>query len=797
LLGNTIVTYDSITGLAPHPLNASKPLEDRANPLSLITFWWLQPLMKAGSLGFIQKPEDLPFLPRKMSTSHVRERFQRSMGCERPTTIHRSSGNQSGIEEQSLHSMHGSLRNLTSSQSNPVSLLRALNKSFGWHYYPLGLVKLFNDCLGFGGPLLLHQLVDFMENKTEPMYYGYLYALGLFLSTFITALLNSHFTFQVNKVGLKIRAAIVTEIFRKSLSVNSVNMSKFSTGQVVNYMSTDTDRIVNFCPSFHQFWSLPFQIAVSLYLLYRQVGLAFLAGVVFSILLIPINRWLAKKIGQLSTAMMDQKDQRVKLMTEILMSIRVIKFYAWERYFADRINTIRSSELHSLKGRKYLDALCVYFWATTPVLISILTFTTYVLIGNQLTAAKVFTSLALFNMLIGPLNAFPWVLNGLVEAWVSLKRVQGFLLLPETNLLQYYIINVGSHDNETMVTIEDGCYTWKREDGLSGTTAIEWTLNGINLTLRKGELMGVVGKVGAGKSSLLAAITAEMKIYRGQISVVDLNEGFGLVPQEPWIQFATLRDNILFGLPYEVDKYNEVVFACALQQDIQSLPAGDMTEVGENGVTLSGGQKARISLARAVYQNKDIYLLDDPLAAVDAHVANHIYTHCITGLLRDKARILCTHHISFLHDADCILVLNDGNMELMGPPSAIFPLLNETKHLQIKPHRRSTDNEKTNNGKVPESLEENDKTDGVLVKEEEKEEGVVRFSVYWSYWLSVGMFLAPAILISLVLMQASRNVSDWWLSYWISETRDNISNTTRDLRFYLGIYGGLAGANTV
>jgi ATP-binding cassette subfamily C (CFTR/MRP) protein 10 len=289
-------------------------------------------------------------------------------------------------------------------------------------------------------------------------------------------------------------------------------------------------------------------------------------------------------------------------MTEILMSIRVIKFYAWERYFADRINTIRSSELHSLKGRKYLDALCVYFWATTPVLISILTFTTYVLIGNQLTAAKVFTSLALFNMLIGPLNAFPWVLNGLVEAWVSLKRVQGFLLLPETNLLQYYIINVGSHDNETMVTIEDGCYTWKREDGLSGTTAIEWTLNGINLTLRKGELMGVVGKVGAGKSSLLAAITAEMKIYRGQISVVDLNEGFGLVPQEPWIQFATLRDNILFGLPYEVDKYNEVVFACALQQDIQSLPAGDMTEVGENGVTLSGGQKARISLARAVYQ---------------------------------------------------------------------------------------------------------------------------------------------------------------------------------------------------
>ncbi|XP_011404304.1 PREDICTED: multidrug resistance-associated protein 7-like isoform X1 [Amphimedon queenslandica] len=817
----------------PHPtlrrFRLPDASEDRANPLSLLSFWWVQPLMKRGSLGLLRRPQDLPLMPKALWTSTVRERFQRIFNPDR-------GGARADTELYSLKSMdrlsvsHSSQPSLAAAAHNTapnntdlpppppphrqMSLVRALNWSFGLHYYPLGIMKLVNDVIGFGGPLLLHQLVAFMENRTEPMSHGYYYALGLFLSTLLTAVLNAHFTYQVNKVCIKIRGSLVTEIFRKSLSVSTVGMGEYSTGQVVNHMSTDVDRIVNFCPSFHQFWSLPFQISVSLYLLYRQVGLAFIAGVVFCILLIPVNRWLAKKIGELSTKMMTQKDNRVKLMTEILTGIRVIKFYAWEKNFADKVNNIRSSELKSLAGRKYLDALCVYFWATTPVLISIMTFSTYVALGHKLTAAKVFTSLALFNMLISPLNAFPWVLNGLVEAWVSVKRVQEFLRLPEIDPSSYYLAAGAypeslSSEERDAVSISNASFSWRREEE-RGDTFTEWSLKNIDISIKRGSFVGVTGKVGSGKSSLLSAITAEMRKIRGKIYVSDLVEGFGLSSQESWIQYATVKENILFGLPYDPDRYAAVVYACALEEDLKSLPAGDQTEVGENGVTLSGGQKARLALARAVYQDKDVYLLDDPLAAVDAHVASHLYTHCITGLLKNKTRILCTHHIRFLQETDCVIVLSNGGISLTGAPATVLPLIEGN---EFRPRKLSGSHKQVTERPAAEVIKEEDEsmTDGVLVKEEEMEEGVVKVGVYWSYWVSVGLVLAPAVLLSLFLMQASRNVSDWWLSFWISHTRKDerhnltsllesapiSTNSQPHLSFYLGIYGGLAAANTL
>ncbi|XP_064395751.1 ATP-binding cassette sub-family C member 10-like [Halichondria panicea] len=780
--------------IATSPPSLKDTSEDGANVLSLLTFWWVQPLMKKGWLGGLQTPQDLPSLPSSLSTHNVKEQF-------RNTVLNRGASD------------------------SKWTLVKDLNRSFGLHYYPLGLLKFLADLLGFAGPLLLHQLVAFIENRQEPLYHGYLYALGLFLSTLLGAFLLTHFNYQVNKVGVKVRSALITEIYRKALSVTTTTLSHFSTGQVVNSMSTDTDRIVNFCSSFHQFWSLPFQVIISLGLLYQQVGLAFLAGLVFCVLLIPVNRWLAVKIGKLSTSMMEQKDARVKVMSEVLTGIRVIKFYCWERYFLERILGIRSLELKALKGRKYLDALCVYFWATTPVLISILTFATYVAMGNTLTAAKVFTSIALFSILISPLNAFPWVINGLVEAWVSVKRVQVFLRLEE--LGQYYTTlqdKQGFHgDDQSIpaVTINHGCFTWTTptttETTPTTTEGERVTLTDINLTIHPGELVGVVGRVGSGKSSLLSAITAEMNKLGGEVGVACVGSGFGLATQECWIQHATVRDNILFGLPYQADRYNRVLHACALHQDLLVLPGGDLTEVGENGVTLSGGQKARISLARAVYQDKSVYLLDDPLSAVDAHVGAHLFTHCIMGLLARKTRILATHHIRFLSEAHTVVAMENGRIVSYGPPSVVLPSL-VAREITSQPEPEEDSCSDADTAEPSPS--------DVLVKEEEKEVGVVKLSVYRAYWTSVGHPLAIIIMTSFLLMQASRNVSDWWLSYWIAHSYNdsyasaNItasvyiphhstlsSNTSipilslegasDNLAFYLGIYGGLAVANTV
>ncbi|KAF6033651.1 ABCC10 [Bugula neritina] len=402
------------------------------NILSRLFFWWVQPLMKRGKLGFIQTADDVFLLPKSLDTQKVASKFYSNL-----------------CQAQQDHQVNGKPLN---------TLMAALHRTFGLEYYALGVMKLLADGLGFAGPLLLNALISYMENPSEVVWHGYMYAAGLFASTLAASLLTAHFDYLVKKIGIKFSSGIISCVYKKMLSVSTVELSHFTTGETVNFMSTDVDRTVNFCTSFHQFWSLPFQIGVSLFLLYQQVGWSFLAGVAFAIVLIPVNRKIAIKIGDLSSKMMGQKDCRVQTMNEMIFGIRVIKLFCWEDYFVDRVNRQRSAELSSLKARKYLDALCVYFWATTPVIISILTFTTYSLLGNELTAAKVFTSLALFNMLIGPLNAFPWVVNGLVEAWVSVKRVQQFVDLNSSLQSHFWSGEDGS------VTIDTSSFSWRFAD---------------------------------------------------------------------------------------------------------------------------------------------------------------------------------------------------------------------------------------------------------------------------------------------------------------------------------------------
>ncbi|XP_076314216.1 LOW QUALITY PROTEIN: ATP-binding cassette sub-family C member 10-like [Tachypleus tridentatus] len=744
------------------------------------------------------------------------------------------------------------------------SLLQVLHRCFGKEFYLIGMLKLLADSLGFAGPLMLNLLVSFLENKLEPASHGCYYAAGLFSATFLSAICSSQFGYLITKVGLKIRAAIITTIYRKTLGVSKTNLSSFSTGEIINFMSTDSERIVNFCQSFHQFWSLPLQVGVTLFLLYQQVGLAFLAGLLFAILIIPINRWLAIKIGVLSKDMMEQKDKRIKLMNEFLSGIRVIKMFAWERIFAARVQATRNEEMNLLKARKYLDALCVYFWATTPVLISVLTFSTYVVMGNQLTAAKVFTSVALFNMLIMPLNAFPWVLNGLMEAWVSLNRVQKFLQTQDLHLDEYY---TDSGVSDSKIVVENGCFSWVSLDtskhsshetlkSFAGSSSYEhenqFILGPVDLKVKKGHLIGVIGKVGSGKSSLLSALVADLVCKKGYVRIHqgDIRKGIGYVPQEAWIQNSTVRSNILFGKPYNEKKYKGVLEACALLDDLKELHAGDETEVGERGITLSGGQKARIALGRAVYQDFDIYLLDDPFSAVDPHIAEHLFTCCILGLLKDKTRIICTHHTQFCQKMDFVVLLEKGRVIAQGSPSLVFqshPMCSfKEPEFGDEPStsRMSSDSPRFSfrypENLTPETLSVeslslisltgfgDDRRVDRSVQDEEREYGTVQFHVYKSFWLAVGHVLGLCVLFALLLMQTSRTLSDWWLAYWISHTFEggfnftdnnhshsdtidnslcfskvlgkNMTNATLpndNLTFYMVVYGSLAAANSV
>ncbi|PNJ89192.1 ATP-binding cassette sub-family C member 10 isoform X8 [Pongo abelii] len=530
--------------------------------------------------------------------------------------------------------------------------------------------------------------------------------------------------------------------------------------------------------------------------------------------------------------MLQHKDARVKLVTELLSGIRVIKFCGWEQALGARVEACRARELGRLRVIKYLDAACVYLWAALPVVISIVIFITYVLMGHQLTATKVFTALALVRMLILPLNNFPWVINGLLEAKVSLDRIQLFLDLPNHNPQAYYSPDPPTEPS-TVLELHGALFSWDPV-GTSQETFIS------HLEVKKGMLVGIVGKVGCGKSSLLAAIAGELHRLRGHVAVRGLSKGFGLATQEPWIQFATIRDNILFGKTFDAQLYKEVLEACALNDDLGILPAGDQTEVGEKGVTLSGGQRARIALARAVYQEKELYLLDDPLAAVDADVANHLLHRCILGVLSHTTRLLCTHRTEYLERADAVLLMEAGRLIRAGPPSEILPLVQAVPKAWAENGQESdsaTAQSVQNPEKTKEGLEEEQSTSGRLLQEESKKEGAVALHVYQAYWKAVGQGLALAILFSLLLMQATRNAADWWLSHWISQLKaENSSheaqastslasmglfspqlllfspgnfytpvfplpkaapNGSSDIRFYLTVYATIAGVNSL
>ncbi|KAK7127960.1 hypothetical protein R3I93_020518 [Phoxinus phoxinus] len=820
--------------------------EDGCNWLSRLLYLWLNPLLKRGKRGELERPCDVFQLPHRLRTKAVNLRFYQCWqkclhprGQEKPARLDRlSRGN---LQDNSWSEAEP--ERICEGTQHDVKLLQVLHKAFGLRYYLLGVLKLVASMLAFAGPLLLGQLVGFMETEGAPLSKGVWCTVGLFASTFLAALLRNVFVYEVSKVALEARAAVISTIYSKALKVSAPALARFNMGEVVNFMSTDTDRVVNFFNSFHEVWSLPFQFVLALYLLYLQVGVAFLGGVGVAVLLVPFNKVLASRILENNKHMLLHKDGRVKLMTEILFGIRVLKYYNWEEHFTQKIAEARKKELHHLKVLKYLDAVCVYTWAALPVVISILTFITYVLLGNNLTAAKVFSTLALVGMLILPLNAFPWVLNGTLEAKVSLDRIQRFLTLQDQDLTVYYT-QVCPEDPLSAVQMDQASFSWKQpvdsdsvsvpddktEDGSPAPPPphSSFYLHALNLSVKRGSLVAVVGKVGCGKSSLLAAITGELTRCGGEVSVQGREQGFGLAAQESWIQHATVKDNILFGRDFDGMFYQAVIEACALADDLNILPGGDQTEVGENGVTLSGGQKSRLALARAVYMDKEIYLLDDPLAAVDADVAHHLMEKCILGILKNKTRILCTHRIEFVEKADVVVLMDNGMIVKTGTPNEVLSLVKPPKD------SKNNSNAKEKDTLVREEVEANEpelESELKLFGEEQKQMGKLSWAVYCSFWRAVGGCLALAVLLSLFLMQATKNVSDWWLSHWISHMKDNATelvtlsadplliltflsperlifhapdrgsetsgSMSSELKFYMTVYGSLAAANTV
>uniref|UniRef100_A0A669CGU8 Canalicular multispecific organic anion transporter 2 n=1 Tax=Oreochromis niloticus TaxID=8128 RepID=A0A669CGU8_ORENI len=709
------------------------------------------------------------------------------------------------------------------------SFLRALIKAFGPYFLIGSGYKLLQDIITFVNPQLLKMLISFIKAKDVPNWWGYTLACLMFFTALLqTLILHHHFQYCF-VTGMNVRSAVIGAIYRKALVITNAAKRSSTVGEIVNLMSVDAQRFMDLTTFLNMLWSAPLQIMLALYFLWQILGPSVFAGVAVMILLIPFNAFIAMKTRAYQVFhSMQHKDARIKLMNEILNGIKVLKLYAWENSFKQKVLAIRQKELIVLRKTAYLGALSTMAWTSAPFLVALTTFAVYVTVDkkNILDAETAFVSISLFNILRFPLNMLPQVISSLVQASVSLKRVQNFLSHDE--------LDPDSVNRNNTITVVNGKFTWGKDDAP--------VLHNINVMVPQGSLLAVVGHVGCGKSSLISALLGDMEKVEGEVSV---RGSVAYVPQQAWIQNATLRDNILFGNPYNEQKYNSVLEACALTPDLQVLPGGDMTEIGEKGINLSGGQRQRVSLARALYNDADVYLLDDPLSAVDAHVSKHIFDNLIgpEGALKGKTRILVTHGISFLPQVDNIMVMVDGRVSEMGsyqdllkqngafaeflrnyalediieedeaggtafPPLTYrlmlvsLPCAPFYRQMSImsadgeNPRSRSVRRHGCSQRKHSESQDKKKPREmEKLIQAETAETGQVKGKVYLEYVKAVGPLLSVVICFLYGCQSAAAIGTNIWLSEW---TNDAVTNsTTENVQMRVGVYAALGFAQGI
>ena len=610
-------------------------------------------------------------------------------------------------------------------------------------------------------------------------------------------------------------------------------------GRIVNLMSTDTYRVDVASGMFHLLWTGPTAMIITLVLLLINLTYSALAGFALLVIGTPLMTRAIKSLFVRRRAINKITDQRVSLTQEILQAVRFVKYFGWESSFLTRIGEIRKQEIVSIQIllaiRNAINAVSM----SLPIFASMLAFITYSLSNHALNPAPIFSSLALFNSLRLPLNLLPLVVGQVTDAWASLGRIQDFLLSEEQS--DDFIWDM---EGKNAIVLKNSDFTWERtatqdpdkgvlnrkdaklakkaekakrkaekeeratikadtrpevSEGVetsSTMTHVEpFRLHDMNFSIGRNELVAVIGGVGSGKSSLLAALAGDMRKTSGQAT---MGATRAFCPQYAWIQNATVRDNILFGKPMNQHWYEEVIEACALRPDLEMLPNGDLTEIGERGITVSGGQKQRLNIARAIYFNTDMVLMDDPLSAVDAHVGRHIFDNAICGLLKDKCRILATHQLHVLSRCDRVIWMQDGHIETIDTFNNLMKFNEGFQKMMATTAQEETieEEEVTNEDEI--EVEKKDmktkksKKGKALMQQEERQVKSVSWSVYLAYVRSSGsIWFGPLVLLLLITQQGANIATSLWLSWW---TSNKFGFGTGQ---YIGIYAALGACQAI
>ncbi|ODV84224.1 hypothetical protein CANARDRAFT_8901 [[Candida] arabinofermentans NRRL YB-2248] len=772
---------------------------DHSNIYSKLTFSWLSPLMAKGYKQFLLQV-DLPPLPSFLRSDKL------------AATLSSNWNNERNFKKR-------------------PSLSWALAKSFGGPFIVAGFFKFTQDVIAFVQPQLLKHLIRFVneynEDKTIPLTRGFMIVASMFfLSVFQTGALHQYFL-RVFDMGIKIRSSLTSLIYQKSLVLSVEAKQKSSTGDIVNLMSVDTQRLQDLCQNLQILWSGPFQITLCLVSLYNLLGNAMWLGVAFLVVSVPLNTLIFRQQRNLQKKQMKVKDERTGLISEILNNIKSLKLYAWEAPYKAKLMHVRNDkELANLKKIGIFQAAGQFIFNSTPYLVSCSTFAVFISAnkGTPLSTDIVFTALALFNLLGFPLAVLPWTIGGLIEGQVAVKRLTDFLTTDELEEDSINKLPASKKIGEPGVVIESADFLWSRDP-------YKVALTDVNFKANKGELNCIIGRVGSGKSSLMQAMLGDLHKTKGMVFTYG---SIAYVSQIPWIMNGTIKENILFGCTYDPIFYEKTIRACALTPDLSVLPDGDSTQVGEKGISLSGGQKARLSLARAVYARADVYLLDDILSAVDEHVGKHLINNVLgpDGLLHSKCRVLATNNLNVLRYSDHISMMSNGRIAEQGDYTSIVHaksgtqlsnLINEFGTSNTNNNSKSTksddlvetvldkDSSETYSDDSSDLDEEIKKTSEKELKkaeaedfesyirlkeaqaetgrEEKHEQGEVKTDIYLAYARACGFKSSVFLVVVIAIAVGASVLGNIWLKHW-SDINTREGYNPQPWR-YLGIYFAL------
>ncbi|XP_023552326.1 ABC transporter C family member 10-like [Cucurbita pepo subsp. pepo] len=722
----------------------------KAGLLGKISFWWMNPLMKRGKKKTLNC-EDIPMM----------READRAESCYL----------------QFVNQMNEHKRREQSSQPSVLKVILSCHRR---DIFLSGFFALLKILFISAGPLLLNAFILVAQGHQSFKYEGLVLAISLFFSKSIESISQRQWYFRARLVGLKVRSLLSAAIYKKQLRLSNEAKLMHSSGEIMNYVTVDAYRIGEFSFWFHQTWTTSVQLCIALLILYKAVGIAAIASFIVIVLCVVGNTPIAKLQHKFQSKLMAAQDERLKTFTEALVNMKVLKLYAWETHFKNVIEKLRKEEHRWLSAVQYRKGYNgILFWSS-PVIVSIATFGACSFLNIPLHANNVFTFVSALRLVQEPVRSMGDVIAAIIQARVSFTRIVNFLEAPELQSSSVCRKQTKMND-DCSIRISSASFSWEE-------SSMKPTLHNINLEVRPGSKLAICGEVGSGKSTLLAAILGEIPNVEGNIEV---HGRIAYVSQSAWIQTGSIRDNILFGSEMENWRYQETLEKCSLVKDLELLPYGDLTEIGERGVNLSGGQKQRIQLARALYQNADIYLLDDPFSAVDAHTATSLFNGYVVEALSGKTVLLVTHQVDFLPAFDSVLLMSDGEILEAGPYDQLLAHSKEFQDL-VNAHKETAGTERLADFSAIKSLRTSCKeiktsyteklsvaaSDDAnqLIKQEEREVGDSGFKPYIQYLnQNKGfLFFSLDVLSHLAFVACGITQNSWMASNIDSP---NVSNT--------------------